>query len=74
MLDIKFIRNNADQVKKGMLAKGEEETVLVDQVLSHDSEWRKLVQETDDLRNESNTKSKKIGQLMGAGKQEEAQK
>lgn len=74
MLDINFIRENAETVKQGMLNKGEKDSSLVDQVLEADEQWRELVQKVDDLRNESNTKSKEIGTLMGQGKKEEAQK
>ena len=73
MLDITFIREHAEQVKLGMKNKGEQQTDAVDEVLEADQKWRTLVQETDELRSESNTKAKKIGQLMGQGKKEEAQ-
>jgi len=73
MLDIDFIRTNADAVKRGMRQKGEKNTNIVEEVLSTDKQWRSLVQKTDDLRNESNVKAKKIGKLMGQGKEDEAQ-
>lgn len=72
MLDIAFIRENEEKVKKGMLAKGEKDTSVVDRALEIDTAWRNLVQETDKLRNSSNLKAKKIGELMGKGKKEEA--
>lgn len=74
MLDIHFIREHSERVKSGMLAKGETQTQIVDSVLEVDENWRELVQEIEELRHESNTKSEKIGQLMGEGKKEEAQK
>lgn len=74
MLDVTYIRENTDLVKQGMLNKGEERAEAVDEVLEADEQWRSLVQKTDDLRNESNIKAKKIGQLMSEGKKEEAQK
>jgi seryl-tRNA synthetase len=73
MLDINFIRENTDLVKKGMLNKGEKDSLAVDLVLKKDEEWRSLVTELDQLRAESNAKAKKIGELMGQGKKEEAQ-
>jgi seryl-tRNA synthetase len=73
MLDIDFIRTNADAVKRGMRQKGEKNINIVEEVLSTDKQWRSLVQKTDDLRNESNVKAKKIGKLMGQGKEDEAQ-
>lgn len=72
MLDITFIRDNRDLVKMGMKNKGEPQIEIVDEVLEIDEKWRSLVQAVENLRNESNTKSKKIGQLMGEGKKEEA--
>ncbi len=73
MLDVTYIRNNAKRVKEGMKNKGEDQPEIVDQLLEVDESWRALVKETDDLRNESNTKAQKIGELMGKGKKEEAQ-
>lgn len=73
MLDVAFIRKNPEKVKEAMRNKGEDTPEIVDEVLSIDERWRSLVEETDNLRNESNTQAKKIGQLMGQGKKEEAQ-
>lgn len=73
MLDIHYIRENPDKVKRGMKVKGEVPAELVDEVLETDAKWRNLVQHVDELRNESNVKSKKIGELMGNGKEEKAQ-
>lgn len=74
MLDINFIREHSDRVKKGMLNKGEKNTEIVDKVLDKDEEWRKLVTEVGQLRADSNTRAKEIGALMGQGKKDEAQK
>lgn len=73
MLDVAFIRENPEKVKEAMKKKGEDTPEIVDEVLNIDKRWRSLVEETDKLRSESNTKAKKIGQLMGQGKEEEAQ-
>ncbi|WP_142715113.1 serine--tRNA ligase [Fodinibius sediminis] len=73
MLDVTYIRTHAEDVKQGMRNKGVETPELVDKLLETDEAWRSLVKETDDLRNESNTKARKIGQLMGQGKKDEAQ-
>jgi len=74
MLDINFIRENRELVKQGMVNKGEKDSAAVDLVLAKDEEWRKTVTELDLSRAESNKKAKMIGQLMGQGKKEEAQK
>lgn len=72
MLDVNYIRNHAELVKQGMRNKGEENVDQVDELLKTDEQWRSLVQKTDELRNESNTKAKEIGLLMGQGKKDEA--
>lgn len=74
MLDVTFIRDHVDLVKKGMENKGEPDTSVVDRVIEKDEEWRSVVTQLDNLRAESNKKAKKIGQLMGEGKKDEAQK
>lgn len=73
MLDVAFIRENTDLVKEGMKNKGEKDTGLVDELLQTDEKWRSHVHKADKLRNESNTKAREIGELMGEGKKEEAQ-
>lgn len=73
MLDINFIRENSETVKEAMKNKGEDSLNVVDQILETDQKWRSLVQRVEQLRSESNTKSKKIGELMGQGKKDEAQ-
>jgi len=74
MLDINYIRENRELVKAGMINKGEKDCSVVDKVVEKDEEWRATVTKVDRLRAESNKKSKKIGELMGQGKKEEAQK
>ncbi len=74
MLDIAFIRENSALVKQGMLNKGEKDNSAVDKAIAKDEEWRNLVTKLDKLRADSNTKAKKIGELMGQGKKEDAQK
>ena len=73
MLNIDFIRNNKKLVEQAIQQKGEEQTELVEQVLNIDEQWRENLHETEILRSKNNTQSKKIGQLMGQGKKEEAQ-
>ena len=73
MLDINFIKENAGKVKEAIKNKGEEDTSLVEKVIAADESWRKRVHEGDLLRSESNTKSSKIGELMGKGEKEKAQ-
>lgn len=73
MLDINYIREHTDTVKKAITDKGEKDTAVVDSVLETDTRWRALVHKTDQLRSESNSRARDIGMLMGRGEKEEAQ-
>lgn len=73
MLDIQFIAANQEAVRQNMLNKGEKSVDAVDKVVNLHNEWKSLVTETDQLRNESNKRAKQIGQLMAQGKKNEAQ-
>jgi seryl-tRNA synthetase len=53
MLDIKFIRENPDQVKQGLQAKGFD-SGLIDQLLPLDEESRSILAEIESLRAERN--------------------
>lgn len=53
MLDIKFIRENVDLVKTATKNKGFDETV-VDKLIEVDSQRRKLIQKTEELRARKN--------------------
>ncbi|TVR15876.1 MAG: serine--tRNA ligase [Balneolaceae bacterium] len=74
MLDITFIRENSALVKQGMVNKGEKNTDVIDHVIEKNEQWRGVVTQLDRLRAEGNKKAKMIGELMGQGKREEAQK
>lgn len=57
MLDIQYIRENPDKVKKGVKDKGYDPKI-VDEVLSLDLARRKLVKKIEDLRAEKNIAAK----------------
>lgn len=57
MLDIKYIRENTDEVKKGTAAK-QLDASLVDKLLELDSERRELLTEIEKLRGERNKYAK----------------
>ncbi|MBU1099311.1 MAG: serine--tRNA ligase [Bacteroidetes bacterium] len=65
MLDLKFIRENADLVKQGVENKNEKSTV--DQVLALDLERRELITKTEELKAKKNQVSAQIPQLKKAG-------
>ncbi|MEW6608086.1 MAG: serine--tRNA ligase [bacterium] len=67
MLNIKFIRENLDKVRKALLDRGAEENLL-DEVISLDEQRRKLLVELEELQHLRNTTSSKIGQLKKQGK------
>ena len=75
MIDIKFLRENPEVVKENIRKKFQDEKLpLVDEVIALDEERRATQQQVDDLKANRNKISKQIGQLMGQGKKEEAEK
>lgn len=73
MLDMKFLRENPDQVKENIKKKFQDHKVkFVNEVLSLDKENRALKQKADDMRAQRNALSKQIGALMSKGLKEEA--
>lgn len=61
MLDIKLLREKPEVVRENIKKKAQDKKLaLVDQVLDLDSKWRKLKAESDILRSERNSISKKI--------------
>ncbi len=74
MLDLKFVRENPDIVKKNIENKFQfEKLPLVDEVIDLDAKNRAAKAEADTLRSSRNKLSKEIGKLMGQGKKEEAE-
>ncbi len=74
MLDLKFVRENPDIVKKNIENKFQfDKLPLVDEVIELDAKNRAAKAEGDNLRASRNKLSKQIGQLMGQGKKDEAE-
>ncbi len=74
MLDLKFVRENPDIVKKNIENKFQfEKLPLVDEVIELDAKNRAAKAEADNIRASRNKLSKEIGKLMGQGKREEAE-
>ena len=67
MLDLKFIRENPELVKKE-LAKKRVPAELIDQVLSSDNERRKFIQEVDNLKAKRNEANNQIAEAKKLGK------
>ena len=74
MIDIKFLRENPDVVKKNIENKFQTAKLpLVDEVIALDKEKRATQMEVDSLRANRNKVSKSIGALMAQGKRDEAE-
>ncbi len=74
MLDIKFVRENADIVKENIKKKFQDSKLpLVDEVIALDAELRTAKTKADELRAIRNKTSKEIGSLMAQGKKDEAE-
>ncbi|WP_440232760.1 serine--tRNA ligase, partial [Dialister succinatiphilus] len=65
MLDIKFIREHADEVKQNLVNR--HNPFDLDKVLELDGKRRELLQETEALKSEKNAESKKIAQAKKNG-------
>ena len=74
MLDIKFVRENAELVKENIRKKYQDHKLpLVDEVIALDKELREIKQEVEVLRAKRNKISIQIGALMGQGMRDEAE-
>ena len=74
MLDLKFVRENPEIVKKNIENKFQNNKLpLVDEVIELDKKLREAKQEAESLRANRNKLSKQIGGLMAQGKREEAE-
>ncbi|MGM5487618.1 MAG: serine--tRNA ligase [Nanobdellota archaeon] len=68
MLDLKFIRENAELVKENMRKKYQEHKInLVDQLLKADENRRNLMQRAQKLRHERNSITEEINKAKKAG-------
>lgn len=65
MLDIKFIRENSDLVKKGIEAKNEKNRI--DEVLELDRQRREILVVSEELKARRNQVSQEVGKLKKAG-------
>ncbi len=62
MLDIKFIRENPDKVKKAIADRGQK--LNLDELLTLDQERRRLLIEVEQLKNKKNVVSDEIGKML----------
>ncbi len=66
MLDMRFVRDNPEEVRQALQSKGEE--AALDDFLELDSRRRERLQEVESLKNRRNTVSKEIGRLKKEGR------
>jgi len=73
MLQIAVIREQTDKVLEGLRKRNlKDAATLVQQIIDNDQRRRDAQKAVDDIKAQSNIDSKKIGELMKAGKAEEA--
>ena len=66
MLDIKFIRENPDAVKKACKNRGAE--INIDSILKLDKSYRESLQKAEKLKHQRNIINQEINKLKKAGK------
>lgn len=67
MLDLRFVRENSDRVKKALAERGQE--FDIDRLLSRDLERRGLLSKVEELRYRRNKVSDEVGRLKREGKE-----
>jgi seryl-tRNA synthetase len=73
MLQLQVIRDQPEKVLTGLNKRNfKEAQVLIDAVIKTDQQRRGIQVQLDSIKSESNLKSKKIGELMKSGNNEEA--
>jgi seryl-tRNA synthetase len=72
MLDLNYVRENIDKVRKALEARRADTTAL-DDFARADEERRRTIAESDQLNAQRNASSREIGALMKEGKKEEAE-
>ncbi|MBX7125003.1 MAG: serine--tRNA ligase [Cyclobacteriaceae bacterium] len=72
MLQLQIIREQTQAVIEGLGKRNFKEIELVQQVIDTDRQRRETQKSLDDLKAQSNNDARKIGELMKAGKAEEA--
>jgi seryl-tRNA synthetase len=73
MLQVNYIRQNADLVKERLGAKYYGDIAVVDRIIVLDEQVRKLKVETETVQASMNAASKEIGMLMGKGEKDAAE-
>ena len=67
MLDIKFVRENTEKVKKAMRDRQKNMDSVIDEILALDEQRRALISETEAMKSEQNIVNKKIPAMKKSG-------
>jgi len=73
MLQVSYIRDNREQVLERLTVKNFKQPVLVDEIIQLDERRRLTQNKMDGVSAQANAAAKQIGELMRAGKKEEAE-
>jgi seryl-tRNA synthetase len=74
LLDIKLVRESPEIVRKNLARRGDAEKLrMLDELINHDREWRRLLTETNGLRHERRGVVNEVAALKKAGKDVEKQ-
>jgi len=73
MLQVSYIRDNREQVLERLAVKNFKQPQLVDEIIELDDKRRSTQTSMDNVSAEANAAAKQIGELMRAGKKEEAE-
>ncbi|MDR6784042.1 seryl-tRNA synthetase [Pedobacter africanus] len=73
MLQVNYIRENREKVLAGLSLKNFKQPELVDEIIKTDEERRQFQTSLDNLSAIANSSAKQIGELMRAGKKDEAE-
>jgi seryl-tRNA synthetase len=75
MLQLNYIRENKDEVLKRLAIKNfKDAETIINSVIAKDVDRRNILKLTEEVKAEANLIAKQIGELMKAGKKEEAEK
>ncbi|HEX3384376.1 MAG TPA: serine--tRNA ligase, partial [Mucilaginibacter sp.] len=73
MLQVSYIRDNREKVLERLAVKNFKQLELVDEVIRLDNDRRQTQNSLDGVSAEANSAAKQIGELMRAGKKDEAE-
>src|SRR6056297_206953 len=73
MLDVRELRMNTEQIKKGMQIRNEDPQ-QIEEIIALDEKRREIIQKADELKAKRNQLSKAVAKLKSTGKHDEATK